>query len=682
VSPGGVDLGEFRSAFIIEAEELLSTANSNLVAVEQAIRKGGGDSRAVRELFRAVHTIKGLASMVGIEPIVAIAHRLETALRAADRAGGKLDEAAIDVLVDGVRAVEQRVRAMSEGHEAAEPAAALLEALDRLESSTEAAPPRSTVELALADDVAGRLAAHEQAQLLEGATLGKRALRVDFTPSPGRAEAGLTITTVRARVAKLADIVKVVPLSVPLTDDAPGGLRFALFLLTSADEATIAAAVGVDAAEVQLLAAQPVAPPAAGALFDPGDAETSRTGVVRVEISRLDEAMERLSALVVTRFRLARAVAELAHAGANVRELTEIMNDSARQLRDLRAAILRVRMVRVAELFDRVPLLVRGLARSTHKKVRLQIDVGDAEVDKGVAERLFPALVHLIRNCIDHGLETPDERKAAGKAEEGTISIACFERTNSQLELTIADDGRGIDRETVARRAGKRRPDSDVELLELLCLPGLSTREQATTTSGRGMGMDIVRRTVEQLGGSLTLQSRPKVGTRFVIHVPLTISIIDVFTFECAGQRFVVPVTMVEEVLELEPAKLVRAPGRSTTRMFERRGETIPVVPLATVFGLPRADDAGHKALVVRRNGKSTAFAIDRVVGQQEVVVRPLEDALVRVPGVSGSTDLGDGKPTLVVDLAALSGALSSSSSSSSSPPSPSPSAQPSESVA
>jgi two-component system chemotaxis sensor kinase CheA len=660
VTQTGVDLGEFRSAFIVEAEELLSTANSSIVAVEKAMGTGAGTARAVRELFRAVHTIKGLAAMVGVEPIVAVAHRLETALRAADRSGGKLAEASVDTLVEGVRAIEQRVRILSEGKEPPEPPRALIEALDRLEATSEAATAQATAELMLADDVAGKLSGPEQAQLLEGSALGKRALRADFVPSPARAEAGLTITTVRARVAKLGEIVKVVPLSAPVGPDAPGGLRFALFILTSEPDAAVADAVGIDAAAVQPLATMPAAPAAVGAvLHDAGDGEATRTGVVRVEVSRLDEAMERLSALVVTRFRMARAVGELASAGANVRELTEIMNDSARQLRDLRAAILRVRMVRVAELFERVPLLVRGLARSMNKKVRLQIDVGEAEVDKGVAERLFPALLHIIRNAVDHGLEPPDERTARGKPAEGTISLACFERTNSQLELTIADDGRGIDRDQVARRAGRSRPEDDAALLDLLCLPGLSTRDQPTTTSGRGMGMDIVRRTVEQLGGSVTLQSRPGAGTRFVIHVPLTISIVDAFTFECAGQRFVVPVTMIEEILDIDPLKLVRGPTRSKTRIFERRGQAIPVVPLASVFCLADGGVEARKAFVVRRNGDPTAFAVDRVVAQQEVVVRPLEDPLVRVPGVSGATDLGDGRPTLVVDLAALSGTWS-----------------------
>ena len=662
MTTGPVDLADFRSAFVVEAEELLSTASSSLSALGDSLRKGNANTRALRELFRAVHTIKGLSAMVGVEPIVALSHRLETALRTADRTGGRLAEASIDKLAEGVRAIEQRVRAMSDGKPVAAPPPALLDALDQLDAPAEATPREQAATLSLRDDVAGKLLPSEQAQLLEAPTTGRRAVRADFVPSPARSDAGLTITTVRARVAKVGEIVKVVPLSVPVSDSAPGGLRFALFIISSESDEQIAAAVGIDAAELHELVprAEPIAePPVQSSLFESDDGEVSRTGVVRVEVSRLDEAMERLSALVITRFRLARAIADLAQAGVNVRELTEITNDSARQLRDLRAAILRVRMVRVAELFDRVPLLIRGLSRSTGKRVQLQIDVGEAEVDKGVAERLFPALVHVIRNSIDHGIEPPEERAAHGKPEEGTISIACFERTNSQLELTISDDGRGIDRDQLARRAGKPRPESDAELLALLCLPGLSTRDEATTTSGRGMGMDIVRRTVEQLGGSLTLQSRPGAGTRFVIHVPLTISIVDAFTFECAGQRFVVPVTMIEEILELEPAKLVRGPTTSDTRIFERRGEAIPVVPLATIFGLVRGGADARKALVVRRNGAATAFAIDRVVGQQEVVVRPLEDPLVRVPGVSGATDLGDGKPTLVVDLAGLGSALS-----------------------
>jgi two-component system chemotaxis sensor kinase CheA len=243
------------------------------------------------------------------------------------------------------------------------------------------------------------------------------------------------------------------------------------------------------------------------------------------------------------------------------------------------------------------------------------------------------------------------------------IAIRCFERSNTQLELVVADDGGGIDREEVARRAGAEVPRTDATLLELLALPGLSTRDQATKTSGRGLGMDIVKRLTEELGGEIALRSERGKGTTFTLRIPLTVTILDAFAFECSEQAFVVPVGMVEEIIEVDGAKIVSSPGRGEkgyrVAMIERRGEAVPLVSLDSVFLLSPSAALNRKALVVRRNGEPFAFIVDRMMGQQEIVVRPLEDPLVRVPGVPGVTDLGDGRPTLVLDLLALSTALS-----------------------
>jgi two-component system chemotaxis sensor kinase CheA len=447
-----------------------------------------------------------------------------------------------------------------------------------------------------------------------------------------------------------------------------------LLLLTSAPDEEVAAAVGVEPGELSLLsrapgdlAPPPELPPDSSARYDedePEDGELRLRGVVRVDVARLDDALERLSALIVTRFRLTRAIATLTASGVNTRDLVQIMNDNARQLRDLRAAIFRVRMVPVSELLDRLPLLVRGLRRATDRLVRLELDGGATELDKAVAERLFPAIVHLIRNAVDHAIEPPDERRRRDKPEEGLLRVACSARSNTRLELSISDDGRGIAREDVARRAGRDVPRSDAALLDLLCLPGLSTRDVATTTSGRGMGMDIVKRTVDQLGGELLLRTEPGVGTTFTLRVPLTLSIVDAFSFECGAQRFVVPVSMVEEIVEIDSIRMTRGPvdSRSTDlgiAMIQRRGEAVPFLSLASLFRIGDGATQARKALVVRRGGEALAFGVDRMLGQQEVVVRPLEDALVRAPGIAGATDLGDGKPTLVLDLVALGAALS-----------------------
>jgi two-component system chemotaxis sensor kinase CheA len=336
-------------------------------------------------------------------------------------------------------------------------------------------------------------------------------------------------------------------------------------------------------------------------------------------------------------------------------------------------------MVSVADLLERVPLIVRGLSRSTGKDARLAMATGNAELDKAVAERIFPAVVHLVRNAVDHALEVPAERRAAGKPEVGVISVSCFGRSDNQLELTIADDGRGVDAAALAHRAGVPLPATDDAVLALLCRPGLSTRSEITTTSGRGVGMDVVKRIVDELGGELTMRTVAGQGTTFSIRIPLSITIVDAFSFMCGGETFVVPVAMVEEIHELDLGRAVRGPDRRkaprpgsgdrrrvarATDMIERRGEAVPVLQLDEIFGLVPSADARRKAIVVRRSGEPFAFAVDRMLGQQEIVVRPLEDRLVKVEGISGTTDLGDGRPTLVLDLAALGGRLLSESTS------------------
>jgi two-component system chemotaxis sensor kinase CheA len=664
-----LDVKEFLSAYLAEVEEQLQSANARLLDIEASAREGKVNPRSVRDLFRAIHTIKGLSAMVGVEPAVAIAHRMETVLRVSDNAGGRLALASIDTLLQAIRAIEHRVREISEGKEASAAPRAILEALDQLEPSPSPVPSASGATLDLDPAIASKLAPFEVDLLVDGVRNGRRAVRADFRPSPAKAERGLSINTVRERVGSIAEIVKVVPVSVPATEDSPGGLSFAILLLSSASDDDLANAVGIAPEELRILVSPPpgeTAAPAASLLVEEDEGRepsVQRRNIVRVEVGRLDDAMEHLSTLIVTRSRLARAVAALSAAGVNTRELVEIVRDNTRQLRDLRAAILRVRMVPVGEVLDRIPLLLRGLRRESGKQVRLSVDAGSAELDKGVAERLFPAIVHLVRNAVDHAIETPKERALAGKPEEGTLRIACFAQSNTRLELRVSDDGKGIDRASIARLAG-REISTDVALLDALCRAGFSTRGEATTTSGRGMGMDIVKRiVVDQLGGELTMKTEMGKGTTFTLRVPLTISIVDAFTMECHDQRFVVPVSMVEEILEVDGAAVRYGPSRvvddgAHAGVLRRRGETIPLVDLASVLRLRTGGAHGRQAMLVRFGGEPIAFGMNRVIGQQEAVVRPLIDPLVQAPGIAGATDLGDGKPTVVLDLVALGATL------------------------
>jgi two-component system, chemotaxis family, sensor kinase CheA len=665
-----LDVQEFLQGYLAEAQEHLASAGSNLLAAEEALRRGEPHPRAVRELFRALHTLKGLSAMIGAEPIADVAHEMEAVLRSADRAGGRLPAESTDLLADGLRAIEARVATLGAGEPIPPAPPQLLEALVALQPAGGEGPRRAP--LALPRELIAKLSAADREQLAGGIAAGRRARRIDFLPSPERAARGISITSVRERVGAVAEIVKVLPRAATPEEGAPAGLAFVLLVLAGAPDAQLAEAADVDLSKVTAIGDATPAEELAGAASEPDPideaaegADLSRGVYVRVEVARLDEALEHLSALVVSRARLDGAVATLAAIGADVRVLAGALQEHGRQLRSLRTAVMRARLIRVSELLDRAPLVVRGSARATGKRVRLVVEAGEAEVDKAVGERLFPAIIHLLRNAVDHAIEHPADRVRAGKPEDGVIRVTCRDFSDNQLELVIADDGRGVDAEAIAHKAGAPVPRTPAELLELISRPGFSTAERVTQTSGRGVGMDIVRRIVmDELGGDLRVETRRGAGTTFTLRVPLSLTIVDALTFECGTERFVVPVSAVEALIEVDASEVVEAPrparggAASAVRMLRRHAETLPLVRLDAVLGLGGSAPAHPKAIVIRRDGAPFAFEVDRMLGQQEVVIRPVADPLVQVEGVSGSTDLGDGRPTLVLDLVSLARSL------------------------
>jgi two-component system chemotaxis sensor kinase CheA len=678
-----LDKKGFVAGYLIEAEEHLRLTNGNLLAADAALRKKEPQARLVRELFRSLHTLKGLSAMVGVEPIVELAHEMEAILRIAERTTGQLSKQGVQLLLDGVHAIETRVAAFARGEIVPVAPAALIQALFSVQGVASDIQELEPPSVALEPELSNKLTRIERTQIAEGMAQGRHAIRIEYAASGVRAAEGVSITTVRERLGKIAEIVKVIPRSVPKSEHAPGGLVFTLLVLSDADVAQLAEAAHVELNALTVLSVKEdtrtrsapssyVEPPS-GVPFEPAgawesdgsaDADLSgeapfRTTSIRVDVERLDDAMENLSELVVTRCRMARAVARLHEQGINVRELSSIVNDNAQQLRQLRACIMRARMVPVRELLERVPLIVRSMSQSTGKLVRLDLENCATELDKAVGERIFPAIVHLVRNAIDHAIEPPHLRRQLGKPEEGCVTVSCHEHSNTELELRVSDDGCGLDIKQIATKAGRPEPQNNEELLELITLPGLSTVEHPTSNSGRGMGMEIVKRiAVGALGGTLSLETTAQVGTSFTLRIPLTLSIVDSFAFICGSQTFVVPVSMIEEIVELTPAHVFSVPGkegrRAPLQMLHRRGETIALLPLAELLAMEGATERPSKALVVRRNHELFAFGVDRVLGQQETVIRPLADPLVSVSGVTGATDLGDGRPTLVLDLVDL----------------------------
>jgi len=652
-------LKDFLPGYLAEADEHLSLAKENLLALEERLRAGETHPRAVRELFRSLHTMKGLSAMIGVEPVVEIAHLMEGVFRVLEREGGRLPTTAIETLFAGLSAIEERVGALSAGRPIAKVSDQLLRNLSELSAERSEGVPAAALR-GLAPELAAQLSATDLEQLRLAIHKNGRAVRLDFAPSAEQSAAGVNITSVRQRAARAGEIVKVIPTSTEPTPERPSGLVFVLLLATSATDDELAPALDLPRAsfsEIRLeeesqtvLSEEPER--------DAEDGDRLAGGFVRVSVARLDETMERLSALIVDRFKMARAVADLAARGTDVLAISTVLSENSRHLRDLRASIMKTRLVKVEELLRPLPLLVRGAAKATGKNVKLEMSVGGVELDKAVAERLFPSLVHLVRNAVDHAIESPAARLEVGKPPQGTIEIVSRGLASNQLELTIRDDGRGIDRRKVAAKARRKVPLNDADLLDLIALPGLSTRDTATSTSGRGMGMDIVRRIVTgELRGQLSLDTQEGRGTAFTLCVPLSLKIVDAFSLSCAGQRFVVPVTSVDDIVEIDASDMVipPAPGKAHALRMLRRGETqMPLVSLSLALEMPPLQVARPKAIVVNRAGQKVAFEVDQLHGQHEVVVRPLEDPLVTIFGIAGSTDLGDGKPVLVLDLVAL----------------------------
>jgi two-component system chemotaxis sensor kinase CheA len=653
-----VDVEEFRQGFLGEADEHLGRITSNLAAIERAPERS--HARELAELLRSLHTLKGLAGMMGVDPIVELAHRMEALVRDVQRSGGRLAASLLDPLVAGTQAISQRVRSVAES----EPVAPVPEALlSQLELGTQAAPSASRESdrfEGIDPELTAALTASERDDLRQAIEEREPIFRIVFQPTPAKSDAGIGITTVRSAVARHGRVVRVLPRAVPRSEEAPGGLEFVLLVVSTMPPELLAAVPGIDVAERVLVGE--VRPAAA---TDPDDDafDRGRRGVVRMHVAKLDVALEHLGALSVARVRMRDELARLAAAGQDVRALRTLIEDDARELRRLRATLLSLRMVPLREVLEPVPLIVRGMRNSTGKHVQLAVDVGDVELDKTVGERLLPALVHLVRNAVDHGIEDAATRRARGKPEVGVVELSAVAAAGALLEICVADDGAGIDAEAVARRADAALPATDAELLDLLTAPGFSTRETATMTSGRGIGLDVVRQIMEGLGGSLELESRPGQGARFRLHAPLTVAVLDAFAFEAGGERYLAPIAAVDAIVEIDPADVAHPPGRATAadrpvEMVDVRGHVMPLVSLRDALGLPRGGDE-PKAMIVRRAGQRFALSIARMLGRHEVLVRPLVDPLVRVRAVSGSADLGDGRPTLVIDLQRLTHELS-----------------------
>ena len=624
----------FLDDYYAESDEHLAGAADALLRLDKSIGQPKAERAAVDDLFRYFHTLKAISAMVELRPAEQLAHHLEHYLRAIREGETALTTAGSDALIEGTRRLENIINA----HRARQPLPSIDDIVARIESliGTQSARPAE----AAVDAVP---------------TSGRRWI-CRFSPTRELLASGIGVDLVRKRLGEIGTIVEAAPHVRP---DATISFQF-----------TLVTAEGVDAVErltgIPIEIEPDVAPDAVPAAVESSEIGLTRTlapnaavsHVVRVDLARLDHLMRSVGDLVISRARLADSLsrAEQYVPASEWRVVQENSVAIDRQLRTLREGIMRVRMVPVGEIFRRMPLVVRDLAREKSKRVRLELQGQSTEIDKYLIERMMDPVLHLVRNAVSHGIEPSDVRIANGKSPEGVITLSAA-AVGDIVTLEVADDGYGVDEEAVlqkARRAGMTVPSGPLDasaILALLCSPGFSTKEETDRASGRGIGMAVVKATVEELSGTISLETQRGQGTRFIIRLPVTLAISDALIGRVGTEAFAVPQGSVREVIEVLEADM-RVLEENEIAPY--RDGALPIIRLSRLFGIARTSRARFHVFVVGNGSSAIGIAVDQIVGQREIVVRTMADPLVRVDGISGATDLGDGRVVLILDPAAL----------------------------
>ncbi len=401
----------------------------------------------------------------------------------------------------------------------------------------------------------------------------------------------------------------------------------------------------------------PASPPAGGGGARRADRGAQDTSTLRVSVEKVDQLINIVGELVITQAMLAQTGRDLdpiVH-----QQMMSCLVDLERNTRLLQESVMAIRMIPMALVFNRFPRMLRDLTAKLGKRVELQT-IGEAtELDKGMVEKITDPLTHLVRNAADHGIEMPDERVAAGKNPVGRITLSAQHRGGSIL-IEVQDDGRGLSRERILAKARERGLPvsdsmSDGEVFALVFEPGFSTASEVTDVSGRGVGMDVVRKNIQSLGGSVEIDSAPGYGTRVSVRLPLTLAIMDGMSVGVSDETYIVPLGSVVESINLEPS-MIRSVG-GVNRILEVRDEFLPVVSLQEFFAVPRAEEdarGNSTVIVVEAEGQRVALLVDELIGQHQVVVKNLEANYRKVPGISGATIMGDGRVALILDVAHL----------------------------
>ena len=603
---------ELLDGFLAETTELLEKLDDDLIALEKA----SDDTDLMNRIFRSIHTIKGASSFLGFDLLVKVAHKTEDVLNRLRKGELVVNPEIMDVILEATDLVKLLVSDIKAG--------------DIQERETE-----GTINKLLPF-------------LLESAGASRQSAEAAETAEP---PAQPTSPAEPAETPAQETAEAPIPPAAPETAAASAPVP-------PPDAATVPAPRAAADAAPKKTAAPPKQ--AEGKGDDLSDNTT-----VRVDVKRLDDLMNQVGELVLERNRMIQINQDLQQSDVNRADFNEEFGKLTKRMSfvtsELQMQVLKMRMIPVEKVFKKFPRIVRSMSRDLGKEVDLQIVGEETELDRSVVDEIGDPLIHLIRNAMDHGLETPDERLAAGKPRSGTLVLAAIHEGN-QIIISIKDDGRGIDTERVGRKAiekGLITEDQFAamgqrEVFDLLFLPGFSTKEKTTDLSGRGVGMDVVKTNIKKLNGLIEIKSTKDLGSEFILRLPLTLAIIQSLLVEVEGEIYSIPLSSVLETIRVDQRQFHIIGGQEVLKL---RDIVLPLIRLQRVFNVqPRgeADDFCY-VVVVGAAEKRMGLVVTRLVGQQEVAIKSLGNYLANIPGIAGSTILGDGRVALIIDPVAMS---------------------------
>lgn len=677
--------------FIAEAEEILDRMREDLAILsDQRDSESEVDPDLVNAIFRSAHSLKGLAGLFGLEGIGDLAHHLEDILDGMRLGRLPMEEPSISLLDESVELFSTLLQRVGDESFEAEGRQLIADMVAKIDGAvSEPDEPVDELDgLSLDPSLLRALTEYEEHRLRESIRRGRHLVLVASTFEIMAFEEGLS--ELSGAVKEVGEVVS----TLPSPGDAPESqIRFSLLVASDISSADLEARLDFPDTDVELvLAARETAVPTPSpekiaeqtqvpsepgvatanppsntdVVTDPNagrpaDIETlkSISDTVRVDIRKLDELMNLVGELVIQRSAISRIAERLAGDSATARiasELGKVHKTLNRKLKELQGSVLDVRMVPLRQIFEKLSRVGRRLQRDLGKNVNLEFTGVDTELDKLIVEQLVDPLMHVVRNSFDHAIETPEERVALGKSRDGNIKIDAYQRGN-HVVIQVQDDGRGMDPVEIRSKSealGLIEPDAlltNKECLALVFAPGFSTRNEVSGTSGRGVGMDVVRNNLSDLGGIVDINSEPGFGTTLTMTLPITLAIIQALIVFVGKQRFAIPLNSVLETLLIETSEIQQSEGREILNV---RGEPLSLRRLSDEFELEPEDDQRQYVVVLGLGDLRLGLLVDRFEGQQDTVIKSIQGPAANVRGIAGATELGDRGAVLVIDVSAI----------------------------